>query len=440
MARRPAAAAQAPEPTEPTEPPEPDRLRSRLVLMGIIIAAIGGFAVAASMTATWIGATRQPVVCESLPFPTSGDAFVYAPKRDLWPNYRLCVAWKPSAYFKDELETKDMRSEVLKEAEREEAAARGTVATLLASGTATKEELAERATRREAAERRRRDLATALPDTPDQVSITVFLDDEATPVSFAGRVEDAGWRWETLTLRAPNDASSEEARVWRNLLSENLSSSRQVKISLGDTGAVLPRKGADVDGARTLNIYQPVLLWSGILGLWAMMAGLVIAGWRTILLRDRSPIDLADRPPFSLARCQMAWWTLITLAGFLFVWMVSGQYIGVMTTAIVALVGVSGASTAAAAAVDATTDPELDHPDLPMSKGLIRDILSDGTGEVVLHRVQMLAWTLVLGIIFLWTVATTYAFPVFDDALILLAGVVGGVYVGLKIPEKTTVR
>ena len=61
-------------------------------------------------------------------------------------------------------------------------------------------------------------------------------------------------------------------------------------------------------------------------------------------------------------------------------------------------------------------------------------MLSDSNG-VSFHRFQMLAWTIVLGIIFVGQVWKELAMPEFNDTLLSLLGISAGTYVGLKIPE-----
>ncbi len=47
----------------------------------------------------------------------------------------------------------------------------------------------------------------------------------------------------------------------------------------------------------------------------------------------------------------------------------------------------------------------------------------------------MLAWTVVLGIIFIHTVYTTLAMPEFNATLLALMGVSSSAYVGFKFPQ-----
>ncbi len=50
-------------------------------------------------------------------------------------------------------------------------------------------------------------------------------------------------------------------------------------------------------------------------------------------------------------------------------------------------------------------------------------------------RIQMFAWTLILGIIFIWSVVYKLSFPVFDTDLLVLIGFVNANYLGFKFPE-----
>jgi len=68
------------------------------------------------------------------------------------------------------------------------------------------------------------------------------------------------------------------------------------------------------------------------------------------------------------------------------------------------------------------------------SEGILIDILSDIHG-VSFHRFQMLALTIVLGIIFVIQVYETLAMPNFDGTLLALLGISAGTYLGLKVPE-----
>ncbi len=69
------------------------------------------------------------------------------------------------------------------------------------------------------------------------------------------------------------------------------------------------------------------------------------------------------------------------------------------------------------------------------SKGFINDILSDDEG-ISFHRFQMMAWTIVLMIIFVWCVISHATMPDFDTTLLGLMGISGGTFVGFKLPTQ----
>src|SRR5579859_6809574 len=52
------------------------------------------------------------------------------------------------------------------------------------------------------------------------------------------------------------------------------------------------------------------------------------------------------------------------------------------------------------------------------------------------HRYQMLAWTIALGITFIYSAYTTLATPNFDANLLTLLGISSGTYLGFKFPEQ----
>jgi hypothetical protein len=84
--------------------------------------------------------------------------------------------------------------------------------------------------------------------------------------------------------------------------------------------------------------------------------------------------------------------------------------------------------------IDAATVPVADHK----SEGFLTDILSDESG-ISLQRLQMLGWTLVLGMVFVADVWNNYSMPDFDNTLLGLMGISSGTYIGFKVPEKKDV-
>lgn len=230
----------------------------------------------------------------------------------------------------------------------------------------------------------------------------------------------------------------------------------------------------------------------------ATLALLLWLTFRHGLLRDASAPSVLplDKRPFSLARAQAAAWFFAVFASFLYVRLVTGQYEGVLNPQALLLLALSVATQAAAVMVDTsrrdTTQNTLDElrpqqaeletqvnamttaartldanadpaaklaltatnaarvHDLRVvnrriaegeavlrgsrSDNFLLDLVSDGVG-VSLHRVQMLAWTVVLIGIYLAEVYSTLALPTLSATLVGLMGLSSAAYVGLKPGE-----
>jgi hypothetical protein len=98
-------------------------------------------------------------------------------------------------------------------------------------------------------------------------------------------------------------------------------------------------------------------------------------------------------------------------------------------TSMLGLLGISATTYVAAALVDrndGTSTP-------PTSKGFWKDI--SGSSGVQLHRIQIIAWTVVLAFVFIVRIFTKLSIPDFNPTLLGLLGLSAGTYVGFKFPE-----
>jgi hypothetical protein len=77
------------------------------------------------------------------------------------------------------------------------------------------------------------------------------------------------------------------------------------------------------------------------------------------------------------------------------------------------------------------------HQPSPTTGSFLQDLLTNADGYAF-HRLQMFIWTLVLGVIFIVTVATTLSMPDFGNELLALMGISSGTYLGFKFPENKT--
>jgi hypothetical protein len=227
--------------------------------------------------------------------------------------------------------------------------------------------------------------------------------------------------------------------------------------------------------------------WRWILPLFIVMLAVLwyLAGTSDLLryTLGTSPIR-PQRSPFSLGLVQMAFWFCLSLAAYVYICLMTKQahvpmgsvlgLLGISATTGLAAVFVDkqkGAATGSLAAERAalmarvkdlsSTDvipgsmAEADllqkknrltqveallaqspSDTLPAtSKGFLADILSDGE-NISFHRFQMVVWTIVLGVIFVWSVYRNMTMPEFDASLLTLMGISSGTYVGFKFPEK----
>lgn len=80
------------------------------------------------------------------------------------------------------------------------------------------------------------------------------------------------------------------------------------------------------------------------------------------------------------------------------------------------------------------TDSDLDYLRHPTLMRFFIDLLSEN-GRLSLHRMQIVVWTVVLGIVFIARVRHELAMPVFSETLLGLMGLSSATYVALKVPE-----
>ena len=381
-------------------------------VLGRVACVIGAVMSIGAIVDMGLKAANQPkAICPAgAKAPTDAKAIVFAPTNQvLTVNGSVCIAIRTKAYF-------------------------GTAAVQAAPAASSLASEAAATPPADAAEQAVQPAAAGEPTDDAQATeeLAIFIDDQKAPATFAvPRASSTEWTWHLVKLPARNDAADDDAKGWRKILAGPADHGlRSVAIGIGGAKANAPRASA---GEATLRIYQPYRVWLIGLGLVLVLGGAIMWGWQTGMLRDRAPSDAELNPPFSLGRSQMAFWFLLTLAGYLYIWLVTGQSLNVFNEGALVLLGVSGATGLAAMMVG---DGDGDPPPVGKSKGYWTDILSDG-GSIVVHRLQMLAWTVVLGLLFVWSVMSAYEFPDFGTTLLLLSGISGATYVGFKTREPT---
>lgn len=183
---------------------------------------------------------------------------------------------------------------------------------------------------------------------------------------------------------------------------------------------------------------------------------------------------------YSLGRSQIAFWTYLILITFIAMFVISGDYVNIVSSQAMMLLGISSATTIGASVIDSNEEKKLSPEDqnkllqleqtnerllndlkrdkkgtetwltktaeleankLEMdkleqqSRGFFYDILTNPLGEINFHRYQIVIWTVVLGGVFLYMVLQNFKMPEFDATLLGLQGISSGTYLALKRQE-----
>ncbi|HWH60014.1 MAG TPA: hypothetical protein VN682_20465 [Terriglobales bacterium] len=288
--------------------------------------------------------------------------------------------------------------------------------------------------------------------------------------------------------------NSDNAEIWNQLLGGPTSFTIPMSVALTEEGSTVTLVGQDGKPFKISFIVIPVarlLVSVLVIGLVFLM---IWSGRRSILKDNLIPQIDPVRQTYSLARTQMAWWFCLVFASFIFLYIVL-QDPNTLTDQALMLMGVSGATALASVVMDATKDSAAgdvnsglrligiksfadvirlereiadrtlalqnttlsDQDRLKLSSGIIdrqltlhtyedqiapfvsegwwKDIVTDINGTA-LHRLQVVGWSLALGIIFVVDVWRTLAMPQLSPMLLAVLGLSGAGYIGFKYPEK----
>jgi hypothetical protein len=244
--------------------------------------------------------------------------------------------------------------------------------------------------------------------------------------------------------KSPSDVAELTAEAIRTVATEPWKTN-PVAVSVSYDGTFLsPADDADPAKKTSLPTFELISTWRMVGCGVALLALLGIYGWaalHTALLRDPDPLTPNfELRTYSLARSQLAFWSVLVTAGFIYAYMVTGAVSGIMNETGLLLLGISS-GTAILSQAAGVGGPLNAAPAggpafiLPQRhKGFLSDILGDAQGANI-HRLQMVIWTAVFGCIFLEKVLTTLAFPAFDTSTFGLMGISSGTYVWLKRTE-----
>jgi hypothetical protein len=232
--------------------------------------------------------------------------------------------------------------------------------------------------------------------------------------------------------------------------------------------APLPRIG--------LVTYNSGCMALGLIAAVIVAAIILMGCWKTTMMRDGPiPQMLKEDRPYSLGRFQMAVWFCLVFASFIFILVTTSDF-GSITAQTFVLLGISGATALGSIAIEQSKDSPSGKAEQALSDmglktredvealqkipdadrtgqqkqlwavyeatikdfrtgGILNDLVTDVNGPTI-HRWQILIWTLTLGVIYLWWTYAHLETPTFDNNLLVLMGISGGIYLGFKIPER----
>ena len=244
---------------------------------------------------------------------------------------------------------------------------------------------------------------------------------------------------------------------------------------------------------HVLTFFRLLLAALAIIAMWAVVWG---SARKTTVIKDNQvpQIDPAKQT-FSLARLQMAFWFSLIFASYVALWILLDD-INTLSEQALTLMGISGATALGATVVDRVKDTPTDTVNQALrllgindysdvlriqqeiadrehqlndaakpvsssmatqlkseivdrqlklrtwedkvrpfqSQGWFADVSTDFNGPA-LHRLQVVCWTALLGLIFVIGVWRYLAMPQFSNILLALMGISGGGYVGFKYSE-----
>jgi hypothetical protein len=330
------------------------------------------------------------------------------------------------------------------------------------------------------------------------------------------------------TLQYRLDRNTENDKTWADILGappflKDDFFYKDVKISVGLDKEYAIKTLSEGNNFTLIRIHKGRFWMCSIIVIFYLFVVIFMAKKKG-LLRDRSvdvsviglPLLSPEKHTYSLARFQMAFWFTLTVISFFFIWLITDAY-DIITTTILALIGISAGTSLSATIIDDSKKTELLNETIALqqekmvlnkeillldpklidseilildsklnadpanvelqnkkkekeaekekkqiekakkeslveektihidrnkvvlkpqeSEGFFKDILSDVNGASF-HRVQLLVWTLILGLIFLYSVWKSLSMPEFSATLLALQGITSGTYLGFKFPEK----
>ena len=307
-------------------------------------------------------------------------------------------------------------------------------------------------------------------------ALTLYLDGvRMVGLAVSASETEAGKKLLLSFHLARNSQDNDNRKAWDTLLAKQDGYLMKLPVTLA-VGNKLP---LPVQSTSPFQFYiaQECVIWLTV-GIGTLI---FLFGYCLLIINKAALRDEKDGF-YSLGKSQMAFWGLLALLTFVGVWLVTGT-MERLPPQVLILLGISGATGLGAKVIgeskkvskrseilNAITKlqeeqqkleteqlmtpnafpqasknrlPEInseieklkEQPSSIKSVGFWQDICDDGNG-LSFHRLQVVIWTMVLGVIFVWSVVQGMSMPEFSETLLILLGISNGTYLGFKIPEK----
>lgn len=269
-----------------------------------------------------------------------------------------------------------------------------------------------------------------------------------------------------LAFRLSRDPENNDSRnEWKKLLEKQHNGylmTLPIALAIGTSAALPVTPSLRFYITTTEKVY-------GTLGV-GLVVFVLLYQW---LYRNKSALRDFPDGPYSLGKSQMAFWGLLVILTFVGVWVNTGL-IEHIPQQVLILLGISGATGLSALTIGEGTKMKREETKMKMAeitrleeklktlkegdsdsrepieeqlkklretltvtiKGFFQDICDDGNG-MSFPRLQTVMWTVILGVIFVASVAQVISMPEFPDTLLILLGISNSIYLGFKFPEKS---
>jgi hypothetical protein len=168
------------------------------------------------------------------------------------------------------------------------------------------------------------------------------------------------------------------------------------------------------------NVYVFIVITLGALAM------ITLALFKNVLKDDNNLY-------YSLGRSQLFYWTVLFVAGYIYIWYRT-DVLPDLSASMLVILGISISTTALGKVVENNTKGKVHIDSTAKSEGWFIDILSDSS-SINIQRFQNVLFNFVFGGIFLQRCISNHALPEFDNNVLLLMGMSSSTYAGLKVTE-----